>query len=312
MILVNTPWLAVTRPGSHIKSTPTHLIIQVHGDQDEIPLKRLRHLLIIGNHNLHTSVIYHLMKAGSAISFFDREGKPIGFLSRFGDREDDTVQTMQRRAGRYKYAVMIARTALKSRLLVIERTIERSDMNLLYEGEEALLYSSLDEIEYLIKPEEIQRLHRLTRDMYYEIIARSLPSEHMFRQRTPRPQRDPVNAMLTIGYAMLVGNCLIHVIGSHLDPDGGMLHEGKASLVLDLIEPLKAGMVDKCVFSIARDVLRPKDYECSTSRCYLSDELITHLTAALHKTIKEDVIGENVLSLYNSVMKNSEYQIPYW
>ena len=76
-----------------------------------------------------------------------------------------------------------------------------------------------------------------------------------FTRRTVRPQTDPVNAMLSFGYAMLFGNCCVSVIGARLDPDHGFMHDGKGSLVQDLIEPLKAGMVDSIVFQIARESL---------------------------------------------------------
>ena len=33
-----------------------------------------------------------------------------------------------------------------------------------------------------------------------------------FRRRTIRPQSDPINAMLSFGYAMLFGNCCISII----------------------------------------------------------------------------------------------------
>jgi len=47
---------------------------------------------------------------------------------------------------------------------------------------------------------------------------------------------------------MLFGNCCVSLIGARLDPDFGLMHEGKGSLVQDLIDPLKAAMIDMVVF----------------------------------------------------------------
>ena len=45
------------------------------------------------------------------------------------------------------------------------------------------------------------------------------------------------------------------------------MHEGKGSLVHHLIDPLKATMIDRIVFQIARKSLSPADYELTPNRC---------------------------------------------
>ena len=88
--------------------------------------------------------------------------------------------------------------------------------------------------------------------MHYEILSRTTPPELVPPPRV-RPYNDPVNAMFSLGYAMLYGNCCVSTIGAHLNPDRGMLHEGAGSLVYDLIEPQKAMMVDRIVIRFARE-----------------------------------------------------------
>src|SRR4030043_1377403 len=126
---------------------------------------------------------------------------------------------------------------------------------LFYEGEQQFLHKSQEEMQYLIKLDEIQRLHRLTADMYYEIMSRNTPPDFGFRRRTIRPQSDPINAMLSFGYSMLFGNCCVSLIGARLNPDSGLMYEGKGSLVQDLIEPLNADMIDRVVYQGARGSL---------------------------------------------------------
>ena len=70
------------------------------------------------------------------------------------------------------------------------------------------------------------------------------------------PNLDPVNAMLSFGYSLLFGNCCVSVIGADSIPDLGFLNEGRGSLVLDLIEPLKSKMIDAVVFDYAREFLK--------------------------------------------------------
>ena len=113
--------------------------------------------------------------------------------------------------------------------MAISRIEENQRISLFYEGELEFLLKSHDELAFLIKLDEIRRLHRLTSDMYYEIMSRNTPPDFGFRRRTSGPQLDPINAMLSFGYAMLFGNCCIPVVGSHLNPDIGLIHDGAGS-----------------------------------------------------------------------------------
>jgi CRISPR-associated endonuclease Cas1 len=193
----------------------------------------------------------------------------------------------------------------------MEREEETRNIRLFYEGELEFLTKSHKELAFLIKLDEIRRLHRLVSDMYYEIMSRSMPPELGFRRRSMRPHTDPVNAMLSFGYAMLFGNCTVAAIGARLDPDGGFLHDGKNSLVHDLIDPLKPGMVDTVIFQIARENLREEDYELTPGRCMLSDDLIQVITGRLHTSINRDIINRQVVSLADSIRTGSGFKVLY-
>jgi CRISPR-associated endonuclease Cas1 len=147
--------------------------------------------------------------------------------------------------------------------------------------------------------------------MYYEIMSRNIPPDFGYRRRTIRPQSDPVNAMLSFGYAMLFGNCCVSLIGARLDPDSGLLYEGRGSLVQDLIEPLKADMIDRVVYQIARESLTLSDFEQTPGKCMLSDDLIHQMIGFFHSSIDNKKIDEMVYTLYHAMMNASEFIIRY-
>jgi CRISPR-associated protein Cas1 len=188
---------------------------------------------------------------------------------------------------------------------------EAQNICLFYESEQEFLHKAQEELQYLIKLDEIKRLHRLTTDMYYEIMSRNTPPDFGFRRRTIRPQADPVNAMLSFGYAMLFGNCCVSLIGARLNPDFGLMHEGKGSLVQDLIDPLKAAMIDRVVFQIARESLNPSDYEQTPDRCILADELVQQLIGLFHSTINNEKIDELVYGYSQAITNNGEFRVRY-
>ena len=305
------PWVSVSGFGAHIKSTQKKLLIQKKNTVDEYYLDSIKNLLVIGGHTISSSTIVNLVKNGAFISFFEPDGNPIGIIRPFGERSDLEIFKIQHSIPRHRYAIILAQSAIKSRLFAIQRTQEQQNIHLFYEGEQEFLHTSQEELQYLIKLGEIRRLFRLTTDMYYEILSRTTPPDYGFRRRMVRPQSDPINAMLSFGYAMLFGNCCVSLIGARLDPDFGMMNEGKGSLVQDLIEPLKTEMIDTIVFQYARESLNPSDYEQTATRCMLSDELTKNLIGLFHVSIKNDRIDELVNNFYNAITNNSEFRVQY-
>lgn len=305
------PWLLVSGFGVHIKSTQKKLIIQKKQGVEEYPLESIKNLLVMGGHTISSSTIVNLVKYGAFISFFEPDGNPIGIIRPFGDRSDTENYRIQQVIPRHRFAITLAQAAIKSRLFAIQSVQENQNIHLFYEGEQEFLHNAQEELQYLIKLDEIQRLHRLTSDMYYEIMSRNIHPDFGFRRRTIRPHSDPVNAMLSFGYAMLFGNCCVSLIGARLDPDIGLIHEGKGCLVQDLIDPFKAAMIDSVVFQIARDSLSTFDYEMTPNRCLLSDELTQQLIGFFHSSINNEKIDELVFCFHQAITNNGQFRVRY-
>jgi CRISPR-associated protein Cas1 len=86
-----------------------------------------------------------------------------------------------------------------------------------------------------------------------------------FRGRAYHPPTDPLNALLSFGYALLLNDVTsaLHRIG--LDPAIGFLHTveyGRPSLACDLEEEFRPVIVDSLVLSLVRqELLLPADFQ---------------------------------------------------
>ena len=107
--------------------------------------------------------------------------------------------------------------------------------------------------------------------IYLQGIISILPEQYNFNNRNRRPPRDPINAALSYGYAILNAQTLLAVIGSGLDPYGGFLHvdrSGRTSLSIDIAEEFRQSVVDRVVFTKAIrnefDVTKDFSYEGAT------------------------------------------------
>jgi CRISP-associated protein Cas1 len=116
-----------------------------------------------------------------------------------------------------------------------------------------------------------------------------------FTTRNRRPPTDPVNAMLSFGYAMLAKELTVALLSEGLDPYWGFYHtprHGRPALALDLMEPFRPAIVDSAVITaINTGMVAAGDFLSSKSACIMQptarkgfirayegrlDQLITH------------------------------------
>jgi CRISP-associated protein Cas1 len=75
-----------------------------------------------------------------------------------------------------------------------------------------------------------------------------------FQKRTRRPPKDPVNALLSLGYTLLCSDCITAAQVAGLDPYVGFYHippiHGRPALALDLMEEFRVLLVDSVVLSL--------------------------------------------------------------
>ena len=100
-----------------------------------------------------------------------------------------------------------------------------------------------------------------------------------FRGRAYHPPPDPVNALLSFGYTLLLNDITSAVYRIGLDPTIGFYHTvdyGRASLALDLEEEFRPVIVDTLVLSLLRQrVLEPEDFmpaENAGSKVIMTDD----------------------------------------
>lgn len=92
-----------------------------------------------------------------------------------------------------------------------------------------------------------------------------------FHSRNRRPPKDPVNALLSFTYALLVKECLVSLWSEGLDPWWGLYHRprhGRPALALDVMEPFRPILADSTVITaINTGMVRPRDFEVNANGC---------------------------------------------
>lgn len=108
----------------------------------------------------------------------------------------------------------------------------------------------------IVDPDTLRGVEGLGAKAYFDLFDAMIfgkKPEFSFQGRTRRPPLDRVNAMLSFGYSILSNDCASALEAFGLDAYVGFLHRdrpGRKSLALDLMEELRAPVVERMVISM--------------------------------------------------------------
>lgn len=105
------------------------------------------------------------------------------------------------------------------------------------------------------------------------LTPRDFSAEWDFTGRNRRPPKDPINALLSFGYALLTKEFTVALLAEGLDPWWGLYHQprhGRPGLALDLMEPFRPLIVDSAVITaVNTGMVQAADFTRSSNGCML-------------------------------------------
>ena len=245
--------------------------------------------VVVGGYTqISTEAIFTLLKNGVQITYVDKRGKILGCMS--NERMSISRLIMQQErfadpvltASLVRYVLRIKLKNQRNLLLYYASKLQKSDLK-----EAAsiikLYIHKLDTTELV---EELRGYEGIASKVYFEAFGRIFDSRQWdWSGRNRRPPRDPVNSMLSYGYAFLEREVRTSIAGIRLDPRIGFLHSNngrKDSLVYDMMEMFRQNVIDKFVLKIInKKILLPIDFRVEEEDgCNFCD-------AARHKWIGE-------------------------
>ena len=133
--------------------------------------------------------------------------------------------------------------------------------------------------------------------VYFGVFNRLLVAqerEFSIVSRNRRPPVDPMNALLSFLYTLLVHDCRSALEGVGLDPQIGFLHElrsGRPSLALDLMEEFRAVVADRIALSLVNlKQVTKRDFKVvETGAVEMKDDARKTVLMAWQKKKQEEV-----------------------
>lgn len=241
---------------------------------------------------------------GVGLCFFSPNGR---FLARtVGDSIGNVLlrRTQYRIADDDDKSVDIAKNMILGKLYnsrwSIERTIRdhsmRVNTNALSESS-AFLYESLHKAKTLTDKPQLRGLEGEAAKAYFQAMDEMIlcsKEDFFFKERSRRPPRDKLNALLSFAYAMLASECASAAESVGLDSFVGFMHtdkSGRRSLALDLMEELRPCFADRFVLTLINNrMVKPPDFEIRESGAVMLTKGARQVFLAAWQERKRDTI----------------------
>lgn len=256
--------LYVTTDGSNVHKDHDTIVVNIGGERKvQVPILHLSAVVCLARATVTPDAMAALAEAGAHVAFFTTTGR---FQARVEGMPGGNV--LLRRA-QFRAADAPATTLAIARAMVIGKVTNERQF-LLHAARDADSpehRSALEGIGHRFGAHvraaagapglnELRGLEGLAAREYFSafpMLVKRGGASFSFTERTRRPPRDRVNALLSFGYTLLLQDCASAAAGIGLDPAVGFLHEerpGRLALALDLEEELRTPVVDRLVVAM--------------------------------------------------------------
>lgn len=252
-VYVQAPGLTIGKRGQ---------VLEVRDRQEVLERRRLldvSQLVIFGNAQVTTQAVYELCGRQIPICFFTGGGWFYGITHGHGNKNVQLRQAQFAAAADPRRALAVARRLVADKIhnsRVFLRRNQKASANDAVSELTALEKKALE----AERPESLLGIEGRAGHVYFGHFAALMrreedngPLAFDFGGRNRRPPRDPVNAMLSLVYALLVKDWTVTLQAVGLDPYLGFYHRprfGRPALALDMMEPFRPLLADSVVIGL--------------------------------------------------------------
>lgn len=216
-----------------------------------IGLGEVSSLCVMGNAQVTTQLIRVLCDRGIPIAYHSRTGWFYGIT--LGNAHGNVLLRAEqhRVADDEQRALPLCRSIVEGKVRNCRTLLRRNSDSSTRALEE--LKKMIDSIRSARSIDELMGLEGNAARIYFmhfNSMIRMSEFSSSFHDRNRRPPRDPINAMLSYGYAILAKDATLALTRTGFDPYRGLLHKprhGRPSLALDLMEEFRPLIVDSTV-----------------------------------------------------------------
>jgi CRISPR-associated protein Cas1 len=252
-LYLNTQGMRVGKSGGVLQIKENDKVVQ------EARIGETCQVNIFGNVQISTQAVQALCEAEVPVCYFSMGGWFYGITTGLNQRNVFLRRCQFRLAEEEYFAVRLARCLVAGKVrnqrTLLQRNHVEPNRNTL-----AGLKAMAERAERASALDELLGIEGNAARLYFGDFAGMIkPDEEEgsdytfdFEGRNRRPPRDPVNALLSLGYSLLAKDLTVACYAVGFDPYVGYYHQprfGRPALALDLMEPMRPLIVDSAVLT---------------------------------------------------------------
>ncbi|HSV72144.1 MAG TPA: CRISPR-associated endonuclease Cas1 [Chthonomonadales bacterium] len=261
--------LYVREQGAAIHRTGERLVIRKDGTViQSVRLREVERVVLVGPIDMTTPAMYALLDAGIDTDLLTEGGRYRGRLAPGDGKNVLLRRTQHRRADDEGFRLGMARVILDAKIANCRYVLLRFLRNHASPAIEAAAGRLEKAQESLARQTSLESCLGVEGDAaraYFAALGQMTLGDFAFSERSRRPPRDPVNALLSFGYTLLATECAGALAAHGLDPYVGMVHSvqyGRPALALDLLEEFRPLIGDRVALGLVnKGVLKRGDFE---------------------------------------------------
>lgn len=288
------------------KSGDTLRIADEEKGDTTVRLIEVSDVALFGNVAITTPALGALMEREIPVTFHSHGGWFRGMTHGVGHRNIE-VRTAQYRASFDEMACLRFARDLIAAKIVNQRTILRRNWRGAKEERKPILNRLDTARRSAVRASSLTALLGFEGDaaaIYFRALAGLLSppaaekggagdvAGFRFETRNRRPPTDPVNAMLSLAYAMLTRHLTVALASVGLDPYRGLFHaprHGRPALALDLMEPFRPIIADSVVLTaVNTGEVSAADFVSGTTGTALSAAGRRRFIAAFERRLSQE------------------------
>ncbi|HIK29880.1 MAG TPA: CRISPR-associated endonuclease Cas1 [Oscillatoriales cyanobacterium M59_W2019_021] len=262
--------LYLTDQGTTVYKEHLRFVVHIAPRQKlEIPIREIDRILVFGNVQLTTQVMGTCLQEQIPVLFLSQSGEYRGHLWSLNPLhlESEIVQLKKQEDIRFQLETsrsIIRGKLFNSKQLLIRFNRKRQTLEVAQAIEGIL--SDLASLKFVDNLARLRGYEGIGAARYFPAFGQLITNPGFcFSKRVRHPPTDPVNALLSFGYTILLNNVLSSIIAEGLSPYLGNLHYGeprKTYLAFDLMEEFRSAVVDSLVLKLINsESLKSKDFE---------------------------------------------------
>lgn len=283
-----------------------------------LPIEELDSIWVFGEVNLNKKFLDYASQKGILIHFFNYYEYYSGTFYPREHLNSGYVILKQAEAylddrKRMLVAQKIITTAIRNILVVLRYYQKRGRELQSYVDD---ITGKLGQMENVTEISALMAYEGNIREQYYRAFNEILQdSGFVFHNRTRRPPKDRINALISFGNSMMYTTVLSEIYETNMDPRIGYLHstnERRFSLNLDIAEIFKPIIVDRVIFSlINKKIITVKDFDEDYGGILLKNDgrrkFVEEYNKKLLTTINHKDIGSTVS--YKRIIRLEIYKL---